>query len=910
MNKLIGPWPGFSVWSGSAVVFVCAVAVLLSRQPAEAQIYNLHLVTDNQPDYTDIDSFVDSSTKAWQTPEEKSIAVWRWGRRSRHQLSCSREGAKYIMDPILNYNSYGALNCGIISGLNICSWLKLGYQARYIQLGDHTVSQVSWDEGKTWHLFDSSMSIFCYNHEGQVASCEEIKEAHGCELSGGKVEPGHYYIYHPASQCASHVGPDAWRSASDCPVECGRTLAHGAESYTDGFDVDKGCQFGLYGHRYTLNVRAHECYTRFWTPLDNGHISGTNKCADYFRPLPNGKEPDGGENICNLRSNGEWVFEPDLGAKDCEKRFYDTSGIKLARSSPRLRGIQAGCTNLVIFQISAANIITSMRLEAEGVCANRADQMKISVSKNAGISWQEVWISTKPGPQSIRLKLRDEVGGTPFCWLKMELLAAKNSGDVGLNRLKVTTTTLINRLTLPALTLGSNIVQLRADGAAETIELWPALHDNLYKETVFAEDGVFSAKEPDGHYKATLGSGVNNKECSATWRVQSPSDILDVSCVVIATCHGDKQWVSLQHSWDGAHFTEFRRHKDDGFPLDRRIEHVFRETEIPRRARQVFFRAVFFTPSGAGTYTMAGIQDLLIRVHHKPRAEAFRPFEVSYNWTEHRKSGDVTRSHSELVTRLPWRYNLNVAGERDPSMNWVRLNLPGVRPGGKTNAYGYSDGIDVGPGYERHRLAYRWGRNLALGAAYKTSRPCSADSRNPDSDGRELTNGKIIAPTDYVMDKSVQAATAFWEAGEPVSFVVDLGSNQPMAAVCVSTHQPNSRFCHPKNVRVTLSSDGQNWNEAGTIQHNDLWNPPGDYEPWEYDQGWKYSRLPAGGRLAYSFPLVFKEKLTARYVRFTCTPWEGKGFGLSELQVFDNAEVKPWPAENWLPPVVMSQRNP
>jgi hypothetical protein len=663
-----------------------------------------------------------------------------------------------------------------------------------------------------------------------------------------------------------------------------------------------------HGHRYTLNLRAHQSYTRFWVPLDHGHLNGTNKSPDYFRPLPNGKEPDGQETICNLRSNGEWVFEPDLTARDCEQLFYDASGIEWTRSSPRLRGIQAGVTHSVIFQISAANIITSMRLEAEGICAHSSDLLKISVSRHAGIRWQEVWTSTNSGPQNIRLQLRDEVGGTPFCWVKVEMLAAKNTADVGLNSLKVTTTTLVNRLTLPALTLGSNIVQLHADEPAETVELWPFLHDNLHKETVFAEDNVFSAKEPDGMYKATLGSGVNHKACSATWRVQAPSDILDISYTVIATSHGDKQWVSLQHSWEGEHFTEFHRHQDDGFPLDRRIERVFRGTEVPKSARQACFRAVFFTPSGAGTYTMAGIQDLLIRIHHRSRTETFKPFEVTYNWTEHRQAGDVTRSHTERVTQLPWRYTVNVAGKRDPSMNWVRLNLCGFSPERKARRYGYSDGVNVGPGCEPRKVIYRWGKNRALGAPYTTSRPSSVDSKNPDSGGRELTNGKIIAPTGDVVDQSVQAATAFWEFGEPVTFVVDLGSNQPVAAVRVSTHQPNARFCHPKHVTVAVSSDAQNWKEAGMIQHDDLWNPPGDYEPWEYDQGWKYSSLPSGGRLAYSFPLVFKDQASARYVRFTCTPLEGKGFGLSELQVFDNIEVKPWPAEIWLPEVVVTKR--
>lgn len=877
---------------------LCGILLLgLLRISSDAQVYNLHLVTDNQPDYTDFDSFVRSSTGAWKTPEEKAIAVWRWGRRSRHQLSCSREGARYIMDPILNYNSYGALNCGIISALNLCSWLQLGYQARYVQLGDHTVSEVSWDEGKTWHLFDSSMSFFCYNHAGQVASCEEIKEAHGCELSGGKVEPGHYYFYHPAPQCASHLGPGAWRSASDGPVEFNRTLAQGAESYTDGFSVDKGCQFARYGHRYTLNLRPYESYTRSWVPGDNGHLDGKNKSLDFFRPLPSGLDPDGQNGICNLRSNGEWVFQPDFTDKDCGRLFYDSSGITLAKNGPRLRGNQCAQTNWVIFQLSAANIITSMALEAEGDCASTSDVLRILVSHDAGIRWHEVWKASQAGRQKIHLKLRDEVGGTPFAWIKVEMLAAKNPADVGLDSLKVTTSTLVNRLTLPSLARGSNIVQLRADDQAETVELWPFLHDNLYKETVFAEDGVFSAKEPDGMYKATLGSWIDSKECSATWRMRVPNDILDVSFTVIATVRAPKQWVSLQHSWDGQRFTEFHRHQETGFPLDRRIAYTFSGSEVPKGARQAFFRTVFFSPSGSGTYNMAGIQDLLIRIHHRPKAEGFKPFEVTYNWTEHRESGDVSRSHTELVRMLPHQYHLNVAGKRDPTMNLVRLNLPGYGPNGKVKRYGYSDGIDVGPRCELSKVSYRWGHNIALGKSYTTSRPSSIASGNPDTDNKELTDGVIIAPTDYMTSKEVQPATAFWDAGEAVTFVVDLGSNQPIRGARVSTHQPNARYCHPKSVEVTVSADGRNWESAALVKHDDIWNPPGDYEPWEYDQGWKYANLPAGGRLAYSFPVLFKQQMNARYVRFTFAPLDGKGLGLSELQVFDEVSVSSWPAE-------------
>ena len=55
-----------------AVLLVVAVAFC---GPGEAAVYNLHLVTDNVPDYTDLESLVQSSTAAWQTPQDKCIAV-------------------------------------------------------------------------------------------------------------------------------------------------------------------------------------------------------------------------------------------------------------------------------------------------------------------------------------------------------------------------------------------------------------------------------------------------------------------------------------------------------------------------------------------------------------------------------------------------------------------------------------------------------------------------------------------------------------------------------------------------------------------------------------------------------------------------------------------------------------------
>ena len=867
---------------------------------AEAGVYNLRLLTDNVPDYTDIESLARSSTAAWQSPQDKCIAVWRWGRRSRRQTSCAVEEGRHVWDPILHYNSYGAMNCGIISSLNIGSWLQLGYRARYVQLGDHTVSEVSWDDGRSWHLFDSSMSIFCYNHANVVASCEEIKGAGACELSGGKSEPGHDYFYHYAPQCGSHPGPTGWRCAADQPVGYNRTLSAGASSYTDGFSVDRYCQMARFGHRYVLNLRPYESYTRYWEPLDRAGRKGGPAAGDpdTFRPLADGSDPDAQHGLHNLRGNGRWVFQPDLAAADRRTLFYDDQGLAAAAEpgrGPRLCPAVGGQTAWVVFKIDAANVITSMRIEADGLRATTNDALRVLVSRDTGMHWTLAWEARATGPQAIRLKLRDQVAGRTQCQVKIEMLAHGSAGDAGLDRLTLETITQLNRRTLPGLTLGSNQVLLRADQQVETAELWPALHAGAYRRTMLKEDDVASDPQPDGMYKATLGAGANNKECSVAWCLTVPGPITGVTYGAVSTNRSPHSYVALQHGWDGERWSELDRNRSGGFPFDKQVVRTLSGRDVPEGARRACFRGVFFCTAGAGTYNMPGLQDLLLRVHHKPRDAAFRPIEVTCHWTEHREEGDVNRSHTELVKSLPHRYAVHVAGKRDPTMNWVRLNVQGHGPEGTAARGGYSDGVDVGPGWEYPKVAYRWGRHLALGKPYTASRASSAASGNPDAEGRELTNGIVIAPTDSVTASPIQPATAFWDPGEPLTLVVDLGKTSSVAGFRVSTHQPNARYCHPKSVGVSVSADGRAWERAGGVRHDDLWKTPGDYEPWEHDDDPRYAPLPAGGRLAYGYSMALPRPLEARYVRFVCTPLDGKGLGLSELQVYDQVVIAPWP---------------
>ncbi len=166
-----------------------------------------------------------------------------------------------------------------------------------------------------------------------------------------------------------------------------------------------------------------------------------------------------------------------------------------------------------------------MRMEATGLRATSDDSLSVCVSRDAGLHWQPVWHAEGTGPQTMRIALRDEVAGVTQCLIKIEMRAAQSTSNVGLDSFRVVTITQLDRLTLPKLTVGTNEVLLRADEQVETTELWPVLHAGAYRQTATEEDHVFSDKQPDGMYKATLGAGVDGRSVPSRggWRSRRTS---------------------------------------------------------------------------------------------------------------------------------------------------------------------------------------------------------------------------------------------------------------------------------------------------------------------------------------------------------------------------------------------------
>jgi hypothetical protein len=250
-----------------------------------------------------------------------------------------------------------------------------------------------------------------------------------------------------------------------------------------------------------------------------------------------------------------------------------------------------------------------------------------------------------------------------------------------------------------------------------------------------------------------------------------------------------------------------------------------------------------------------------------------------------------------LITSPAHEYTLNVGGFRDPTMNWVRMNLKSQGPEGDRVKYGYSDGQDVGPGATAPWIRYHWSKNLALGRSYTLEG--QQDERNPDGGG-DLTDGIIAPPDTYVSVKYMPTYVMFAKDVSPVA-TIELGRAQTVAAVRVHAGQESGfHLSYPDRITVEASTDGQTYAPAGSVPFKQVFEPPADYVPWQLDDAAQFQDLPAGGRLAYAYRIIFQKPVSARFVRVRCEGRQGWGMLLSEIQVFDAVTV-----EKNVPPLVV-----
>jgi hypothetical protein len=262
--------------------------------------------------------------------------------------------------------------------------------------------------------------------------------------------------------------------------------------------------------------------------------------------------------------------------------------------------------------------------------------------------------------------------------------------------------------------------------------------------------------------------------------------------------------------------------------------------------------------------------------------------EVTFNWREIQDDYSlIERSHTQLVTEIPFKYTINIGGCDHPVVNFLRTNVKGAVENVK---YGYSDEVDVGGAkYISRWISY--GKNLAEGKHYKVSVPSKTHWGAGDPQDQKLTDG-IMGPP-YAGGIGPRYALS-WDKGDDPVIEVDLEKVQNCGAfrIHLSAGWPwwDAMKGQVKDrVEVQTSLDGRTFASQGFFVLNLRWK----------DIHVNHMMPDDETATGFTYNLVPKEPVKARYVRFKIDAQ--RTLTVSEVQVVDWIRYRPFDLRIALP---------
>ena len=844
-----------------------------------AATYNLRVVTDASPDLSDLDSFIASTTSLWPTDREKVWSLFYWSHILKRQTSPMVLHGYEVTDPVRSFNDYGFTMCSTISGINQALYGALGLRHQYWDICNHTVSAVEYDG--MFHMVDSSMSNLVTRDDGvTLASVEEIA-ANSARLAKLR-------SLHATSPNGFLTGSDTGRNISPFTSPDGGVIP----GYSGVFCADGLKRRDYYynwdaGHRYVLNVRENESYTRYYRNLGDTaeYRVGSESVSN---PDPNNRFDIETFNRFGVRGNGSWTFTPSLTASGYARALYRETSIA-ANAAGGIRPQAAGQLAEAIYKVDAANAMTSQQVRAVFSRTDAQASATLSVSVNQGQTWREVArLGTATGSAvPLNANLRDEVSGQTEALLRVQMTAASAASDaLVLQSLRIDTITQVNAKALPRLNVGRNRLHVGAGDQSETMSLWPELRGDRWRQDAYASDNIASqAINVPRPWEGVVYAADASREGSLTYRMDAPGDLTRLVYGGRLNNRGTGAHIEFWHSFDGGStWTMSYRLTNNAAPWD--VIHYETVTNIPPGTRSVLFKyTVHSDGSAAGR---PAIFSLRMEAQHRPAIGGARPVEVTVRWNEIRADRSrVARSHKQRVTTFPFEYDIDVGGVDHPVMESLRVNLDGA---GDSAPLGYNDGVDVGGEKFRHRWRTD-GTNLAAGRGYTFSRaPSGFQSSAGAANTTILTDGVVGSPqtggTSYYWGQC-------WSASSPLTLTVDLGQAQPVAAARAHL------FGYPGP--DALTGENQDRVELLTSLDGVTYASQGFFDTWvrRKDVPINHMLLDDERATGWNFEHQLPSQLQARYVRYQVN--SPRILCVSELQVLDRVDYSPFDLRVALP---------
>lgn len=795
--------------------------------------------------------------------------LFYWNHIARRQTAPMMLHGLAVTDPIRQFNDYGYTMCSTISGINCSIWDALGLKSRYWDISNHTVPEVEY--GGRWHMYDNSMTAIYTLCDGKtIAGVAEIGAPGACAASGGRTEPGHVARYH----CLTATSPRGFLTGADTIRSLDEEYRcfnpNGLKLRTYFFDWDRG-------HRYILNLRDHEAYTR--------HYHSLGASPEFYVPNEDGRDPEAANERYRLRGNGVWLFNPlaDPAAPETESMEnivpWPDGGLAPARAA------QPG---EAVFKIDAANVITALRIRARFLRRTESDLAAVAVSTVNGLSWLEIWRSDATGDPWLDRRLVAEVQGAYEILVKVSLLGRADAGDARLRDIEFETTTVLNSKTQPRLSLGRNTVWVGAGDPTESIVLWPDLQGTNYRAWVVEEKNIAAQTRHPG-YMGVLHAAKPHAPAWVVFRVDAPRELTRLVYGGRLYNRAPGSHIEFLHSFDsGASWTRSYTLTNTAEPWD--VIHYETVKAVPPGTRSALVRFQLEGPAAGSD--ACSVYAIRIEADHRATETPFHPIDVTFHWSERQPDYSlVGRSHTEHIPRLPWRYNVNVGGADLPVVTSLRIAGAGARPDSGPGAKArYSDGRDVGGAKFVPRRAI-YGTNLARGRPYTVSVPSATQWGAGDPEGTRLTDGVVGPP---YPGGAAPASALLWEKGQHPEITVDLGEPKVCGAFRIQLGAGWPWWDALKGefkdrVEVLTSDDGREFRSRGFFDLNLRW------KDLPVNHFWPDEEVIAG----HLFEHILPEPVRARYVRFKVTP--ERALTVSEVEVLDRIRYEPFDLRIALP---------
>jgi YVTN family beta-propeller protein len=846
-----------------------------------AAIYNLVLATDGSPDLTDLNSLVSSTTALWPTNREKVWALYYWSHILKRQTGPIVRHGFEITDPIRNLVDFGYTMCSTVTGINQALYEVLGLRHQYWDICNHTVSAVEYDGA--FHMIDSSMSNLVTKDDGVTLASVQEAAANSARL----VREHSLYSTSPNGFL---TGTDTIRPVSDLANP--RTAAAVNGYYRVFCEATLKLRNYYYnwnaGHRYVLNLRDNESYTRSFAPL------GTS--SDYWVSSEHIDSPDPANTFQNdssnkfgLRGNGRWTFSPSLAQDSWARAAYQATNINAVAEG--LAPVIAGQTAEVIYKVQSGNAITSQAIQAQFSRTDPLATAAIAISINHGATWLPVADAGAAVGAAIpvSVNLRNEVNGAYETLVRIQMAAdLATPRGITLTSLAINTLTQVNAKALPRLNIGRNEIYVGAGDQSDTMVLWPDLRGDLWRNDAYDSSNVGSQPVTVPRpYTSVVYPAVLSQNAYLTYRMDAPNDITRI-------VYGGRlfnavagSYIDFLHSFDGGvTWIPSYRLTDTSLPHD--VIHYETVTNIPAGVRTVLFKYVFHN-TGTTAGVAAGLYAVRMEANYRPSVDAPAATDIVFRWKEVRADRTtVARSHKQRVTAFPFSYIIDVGGSDHPIMDSVTVNTVSA---GDSTPQGYSDGTDVGG--QKYVYSRRIeGTNLAEHKPYSISRPPSAFQDSADASNTTiLTDGIVGSP---VTGGFSYWAGQCWTANTTVDFVVNLQTVTTPAAVRAHL------FGYPgwdalkgqvqDKVEVLTSLDGATYTSRGFLQTS----------LWKKDVPINYMLQDDETATGWNFELPLVPAIPARFVKYHVTP--KRTLCVSELQVLDALDYSPFDVRIALPP--------